>query len=503
MQSRKKSKLIILVSAALLFGISTLQAHLKAQSLFGIAMNKSLQSKDTTGLSGYLADEFAVAGHTGEGAKFRLDQVIKNYGASSMQVLGEEKTDKGILYKVEFTEKDGKKAVSQALVNTKGQLVYLTQFDLLYGLKREAKSRLVARIPFENHQGSIVLKVKINEFERPLHLLFDTGADGMALSQSLADEIGLKVTRENNASVVGGNKTIQVSDNNTVSLDTLSLKGMGIAIFPEMGRDHAEGIIGNALIRRYITHIDYDNNMLSLYSFGPHSYEGAGHTVQVGMPSGIMMLPGELEIVQGKKYVGNFVFDTGASYDLICFRPFVRQNKLLVSGFKPEIQAATVSMGISSPTFMGKSYGFNIIGLSRMSGLPVTLMGGSSNNENWNPGADGSVGVRLLSRYNMTINLAEGEVFFSPNKLHRMPQDFVLKNYQLGWDNDGRLVVLGTAGFGEAKVQLAKGAVIKSLSNYPADKLVKKAELIAEIQQKAVAGEEIAIEIEGGNATNL
>ncbi|ERJ60124.1 retropepsin-like aspartic protease [Sphingobacterium paucimobilis] len=497
-----KTKLIIL-AAAVLFGSNVVKAQSKEKLQFSAAINKSLQTQDTSGLSTYLADEFAVAGHTAEGAKFRLHQVIKNYGALSMQILRHESTSKGILYNVEFTEKDGNKTVSQVLVNTKGQLLYLTQFDLLYGLKREVKSRLVARIPFENHNGSIVLKVRINGFERPLNLLFDTGADGMALSQSLADEIGLKITRENNASVVGGNKTIQVSDNNTVSLDTLSLKGMGIAIFPEMGRDHAEGIIGNALIRRYITHIDYDSNMLSLYSFGPHTYEGTGQTVQVGMPSGIMMLPGELEIVQGKKYAGNFVFDTGASYDLICFRPFVRQNKLLVSGFKPEVQAATVSMGISSPTFLGKSYGFNIAGLSPMSGLPVTLMGGSSDNENWNPGADGSIGVRLLSRYNMTINLAEGEVFFSPNKLHSMPQDFVLKNYQLGWDNDGKLVVLGTAGFGEAKAELAKGAKIKSLGSYPADKLAKKAELIAEIQQKTVAGEEVTVEIEDGSITNL
>lgn len=498
-----KSKFITIASVVVLFSSGIVQAQLKDKSVFAGAFSKALQRKDTAGLSGYLADEFAVAGHTAEGAKFRLDQIIKNYGASSMQVLGQEKTSKGVLYQVEFTEKDGKKTISNALVNTDGRLLYLTQFDQLYGLKREEQSQLIAQIPFENHNGSIVLLVRINEFSRPLRLLFDTGADGMAVSQTLADEIGLKVTRENNASVVGGNKTIQVSDNNTVLLDTLSLKGMGIAIFPEMGRDHAEGIIGNALVRRYITHIDYDKNILSLYSFGPYQYAGKGQVVKVGMPSGIMLLPGGLEIVQGKKYAGNFVFDTGASYDLICFRPFVRQHKLLVSGFKPEVQAATVSVGISSPTFLGKSYGFSITGLNAMSGLPVTLMGGSSNNENWNPGADGSIGVRLLSRYNMTINLAEGEVFFSPNKLYSMPQDFVLKNYQFGWNNQGRLVVLGTAGFGEEKAELTKGAKIKSLGNNSVDKLEKKAELIAEIQQKAMAGEKIVVEIEDGSTTNL
>lgn len=318
-----------------------------------------------------------------------------------------------MLYDVEFTQKDGKIDKSQALLDSDGKLMYITLFDWLYGLRRESESRLLAKIPFENYNGSIILTLKINTLQRPIRLLFDTGADGMAVSQHLADEIGLKVTRENNASVVGGNKQIQVSDGNTVYLDTLTLTGMGIAIFPEMGRDHAEGIIGNTLLRKYITHIDYDSNVMSLYSFGEHSYSGEGHTVAVTMPSGVMLLPGQLDIVEGKSYSGNFVFDTGASYDLICFRPFVRSNKLLVSGFKPEVQAATISMGISSPTFMGKSYQFAVSPLVPMKGLPVTLMGGSSNNESWNPGADGSIGIRLLSRYNMTINVAENEVFFS------------------------------------------------------------------------------------------
>ena len=497
----RKVIFIILMSAFCF--VKVLFAQRDAEREFVAALTASFQHKDTLGLNNYLADEFAIAGHTAQGARFRLQHIIKNYDVILVNVLGQQTNPKGMLYQLEITEKGGKKTLSEALVNTAGKLVYLSQFDLLYGLKRENHARLVARIPFENHQGSIVLKVKINDFKRPLHLLFDTGADGFALSKSLADEIGLKVTRENNASVVGGNQLIQVSDNNTVFLDTLSLDGIGIAIFPETGRDHADGVMGNTLIRRYITHIDYDNNMLSLYSFGPHKYAGKGGIVQVSMPAGIMHLPGELEIVNGKNYTGNFVFDTGASYDLICFRPFVRQNKLLISGFKPEIQAATVSMGISSPTFLGKSFGFKISGLSPIVGLPITLMGGSATNQNWDPGTDGSIGVRLLSRYNMTINIAEGEVFFSPNKRYSLPQDFVLKNYQFGWNNEGDLLVLGTVGFMQDGAVLSKGTIIKSIGNFTAYNLTKKTELIPEIQRKSLAGEAISIELENGSIINL
>ncbi len=478
-----------------LTGIS-LSARAQVKPAFIQGMTQAIQDKDASLLKPYLSPVFTVAGHHGEGANFRLNQIVSNYPLAVVTALAEKKVSKGKIYDLEFLKQDGKVDKSQALVDPNGKLLYINLFDQLYGLKRHPQSALLAQIPFENHNGSIILTVQINALKRPIKLLFDTGADGMAVSQALADEIGLKISRENNASVVGGNKTIQVSDGNTVLLDTLTLSGMGIAIFPEMGRDHAEGIIGNSLVRKFITHIDYDNNLLSLYSFGPHNYQGKGQLVPITMPSGVLLLPGQLDIVQGKSYAGNFVFDTGAAYDLICFRPFVRQNKLLVSGFKPEVQAATVSMGISSPTFLGQSYQFALSPLPAMAGLPVTLMGGSSANESWDPGADGSIGVRLLSRYNMTINLADSEVYFSPNKLYPYPQDFVLAGYQFGWNNKAELVVLSAAGSApEVANGLKPGDVIQHIAGLHAQNLLKKPSLIADFQAKAKAGSKVEVKL--------
>ncbi|WP_343538752.1 retropepsin-like aspartic protease [Sphingobacterium thalpophilum] len=442
------------------------------------------EQKDTSLISGELAGGFSIAGHTGQGAAFRFDQIVKNYPLKAIHILSKKKTDKGTLLQIETTDPKNHKVIHQALVDNQGKLVYFALFDQLYGLKRHSKPKLRARIPFENKNGSIYLQVKINAYDKPLNLLFDTGADGMALSQQLADAIGLKVTRENNASVVGGSARIKVSDNNSILLDTLKLTGQGIAIFPSMGKG-GDGIIGNTIIRQFITHIDYDKNVLSLYDFGDFRYQEKGMTVPITMPAGVMMLPGQLELIQGKSYTGQFVFDTGASYDLICFRPFVRHHRLLVSGFKPEMQAATVSMGVSSPTFLGRSHQFSIPPLPAMQNLPVTLMGGSPENEQWQPGADGSIGIRLLSRYNMTINLAENEIHFSPNRLHALPQDFLVNNYQFGWDNKGQLKALGIVGNADNANGLDTTDLVQRLDNYTDDQLAKRPELIDEIRLKA------------------
>ena len=459
------------------------------------------EQKDTSMILGELAPNFSVAGHTGAGASFRLNQIIKNYPLKSVHILSENKTDRGTLLQIETIDAKDKPTTNQALIDSNGKLVHFSLFDQLYGLKRESKPKLRAVIPFENKNGSIYLQVKINGYKKPLRLLFDTGADGMAVNKQLADAIGLKVTRENNASVVGGNTKIQVSDNNSIRLDTLKLAGQGIAIFPEMGKE-GDGIIGNTLIRQFITHIDYDKNTISLYDFGDFQYKGKGTTVPITMPAGVMILPGQLEIVKDKNYSGHFVFDTGASYDLICFRPFVRHNKLLVSGFKPEAQAANVSMGVSSPTFSGKSYQFAISPLPPMQGLPVTLMGGSAGNEQWQPGFDGSIGIRLLSRYNITINLAESEAYFAPNRLHAYPQDFLVKNYQFGWDNSGQLKALSVVGSAENPAGLKAGTLIQRIDKYTVDQLKKNPTLIDEIRLRSAA-ESISVTTSDKNIINI
>lgn len=338
------------------------------------------------------------------------------------------------------------------------------------GLAQQAKE--VARIPFESENGTIILTVKLNDFPRPLRLLFDTGADGMAVEQSLADSIGLKVSRTQKASVVGGTVDISVSAGNTVHMGDFTFKNQSIAIFKEMHKG-ADGIIGNTIARHYITKIDYDKKEMVLFSFGDYQYEKGGSAVAFTMPSGIFIIPGALSITTEPAHKGNFVFDTGASYSLICFRPFVKQNKLLVSGFKSEYNGATVSMGMSTPTFSGKAATFSFADMPVINNLPVTLMAGGGQSESWNPGFDGSIGVRLISRYNFTINMQKKEIYMNPNKTYNYPRDFAIGGFLFGFSVDGVLEVISLTAPENPKLSLKAGVKIKSLNGVSSSTLLK------------------------------
>jgi len=271
----------------------------------------------------------------------------------------------------------------------------------------------VISIPFEVENGSIVLTVTLNNSHQPLHLLFDTGADGIALTQGMADTLGLQVTRKQSTSVVGGNMDISISENNTIHLDTFAIGGQSIALFKTL-KHGVDGIIGNNIAKRFIVKVDFDTKQLSLYNFGNYKYEPGGTTVSFTLSKGLIILTCTLCLTAGQSDTGQFVFDSGASYGLICFRPFVRKNRLLVSGFIPESSGSTTSMGITTPTFTGKAVSFTVSNLTPINNLPVTLMAGSGQDEAWQPGFDGSIGIKFINHYNFTINMQRSEIYFKP-----------------------------------------------------------------------------------------
>ncbi|QKJ32811.1 retropepsin-like domain-containing protein [Mucilaginibacter mali] len=342
----------------------------------------------------------------------------------------------------------------------------------------------VTTIPFTVVNNAIVLRVKINDNPKPLMMLFDTGADGMALSKAAAADIGLKVDKVQNTSVVGGNMKIELSAGNKFQFENgFEYPNQSIALFNDMGKG-LDGIVGNNITRYYITRVDLNKCEITLYPPDNYTYEPGGTVVPVTIPQGVFIIPGNVEVTPGKAYAGDFVFDTGASYNLICFRPFVRKNKLLVSGFVPDFTASTVSMGMSSPTFNGNSVSFSFANTQPVKNMPVTLMAGGGQNENWNPGFDGSIGMGIISRYNFTINRPKNEIYLVPNHTYGYPMSFALGGLLFAFNLKSELEVTGFYQLGNNnQAALNTGTKIISINNINSAELVKDAAKIAALKQ--------------------
>jgi predicted aspartyl protease len=298
-----------------------------------------------------------------------------------------------------------------------GKILHIDYFDELFGMFRNRPSRLMAVLPIEQeeHSRAIIVYLKLNNYDKTLRFLFDTGADGMAISSELAEKIGVAANRSQHAGVVGGSVQVQISSGNTVLLDTFRLRNQNIAIFPKV-RDGIDGLIGLNLAQNFIVKVNLDEKKMYLYSFGTFDYEDEGETESITVPRGIINIPGKLNLSGKKDVEGDFIFDSGAEYYLMGFSHWVRKNRLLLSGWKHENQATTVSMGIATPTYEGKAYEFKVGNFIKETNMPVSLQASTGNNNNFTPPADGSMGVKLITQYNFTINLLEKEIHFSRRK---------------------------------------------------------------------------------------
>lgn len=379
-------------------------------------MEEGLKTKEIAVAQKSFAPDFAINIYSLPFASSLLKQIMEGIAVESILPDWKGMKTKGSVTYLEarFTLTDGKEEKSMIAFNKSGKILFVDYFDRLFGDSRYRKSSLVAVLPFRVEEGSIVLSARLNDSQRVMSFLLDTGADGMAIRRSLADSIGLKVSRSQEASVVGGRKTVQISSGNVLHLsDSLSLKGQNIAIFDNV-RHGTDGIIGLNLIRKYITEVNYDTHTLSLYTFGDYTFRGKGRIVPLRSPS-LIMLPSELNLTGDKSILGNFIMDTGANYYLIAFSRFVRQNRLLLSGFKPEGSGATVSLGHSTPVYHGRARSLKV-GSIVGKNVPVTLQASAGNVASNDDGVDGSIGIDFFDDYNFTVDLLRKVLHLSPRK---------------------------------------------------------------------------------------
>lgn len=430
------------------------------------ALRVSFNSKDAAKMKHWLSGKFSVGVYTMPASERMLQTIVERYPVDSISLVDVSNSEDRRRITFAVTSR-GETSRSDLYLNEKNEILYFDLFDRLYGVEKYRPSTLQAEIPFQLVNGAIVINARLNNSTRPLRLLFDTGADGMALRKSLADSLGLNVSRRQSTSVVGGNMEVSISSGNTLHLDTLSIPNNNIALFENIGEAY-DGILGCTIATRYITKVDFDRKVIALYSFGAYE-EKRGFSIETEFPAGVPMLNVGLRV--GDKSVnGNFVFDSGANYYLIAFGPFVKKHLLLTSGFVPWFTGATVSMGRTSTVFTG-NFSEMGSGMIKLQNFPGVLQAHSLGPGDWDVPGNGSLGIKTMRRYNFVIDLPHQEIHFTPNKNFHLPVDFMIGNMILSAIDSTTLQVSQLVKKDDA-INLREGDIILSINGVKARDLV-------------------------------
>lgn len=416
-----------------------------------------------------IAPEFTVGAGDSSSNEFYFNTIFKAFPNLDSIQIGKSKVEKKeTKTAVNFFFNRKEKKPSEIVFNAENKIVYVTFFDGLYRVDRNAEVKKMASIPFQIIENGIAIKIKLNKADREFLMLFDTGADGMALNPDSAYKAGVVVTNNKSASVVGGSQQVQYSADNTIYIGDQVLKNQGLVIFPKHGV--YDGLFGANLLRNYITSVNFDTMTIDLYNFGNFNYTGKAKPMIFEYKSGLPVVKMNLTFEDKKTVEGNFTFDTGAGYDLIAYGPFNHKNNLEAS-LKTEYNSVNFSLGKQTKIIGGAIPNVGING-NNFPNVTIALQEYDEANKSW-AFADGSLGIDLIRRFNFTIDVLHKTVYLEPNKNFKKTASFYLGGLDLDFDENQNLLVKRIIDQQNEDLKKVKtGAKVTQINDFEAQELL-------------------------------
>jgi hypothetical protein len=169
----------------------------------------------------------------------------------------------------------------------------------------------VEDIPIRFIGGHLYVPVIINCNEK--YWVIDTGAGMSVIDEGYAKELGLEMKGDLKGVGAGGNVDVQFTTIPPFSIQGIEFTEQTVAAIniDKLNRllsIEIAGILGFDFLSRFVTKIDYANELVSFYDPGTFKYSGGGHEVGVHIKNKVFMV----EAVLDNEHTGTWLFDLGA-----------------------------------------------------------------------------------------------------------------------------------------------------------------------------------------------
>ncbi|NCT94852.1 MAG: signal protein PDZ [Chitinophagaceae bacterium] len=286
-------------------------------------------------------------------------------------------------------------------------------------------SQFITRFSFTQISGGIIiLQARVDNFEDTLNFVFDTGSGGISLDSTTVQYLGIKKQMSDKTiRGIAGIKTVEFAYDHTLKLPGLNVEHLDFHIndyelLTSVYGIKIDGIIGFSFLRRYIVKIDYDKQIMEVYTPGSFKYQRGGYMLHPDFTT----LPLQGASVKDERTVhAQFIFDTGAGLTFLLSRDFVEDSLFLK---KKRRFYPTQAEGLGGKRLMDITVINEVkIGPFRFRKVPVHVFEDEYNVTSY-PMLGGLIGNDLMRRFNIVLNYPARTIYIRPNNHYNESFDY-------------------------------------------------------------------------------
>ncbi|HCL05707.1 MAG TPA: signal protein PDZ [Chitinophagaceae bacterium] len=328
------------------------------------------------------------------------------------------------------------------------------------------EAKLLTRFPFSQLSGGIVIiKAQVDEHQDTLNFVFDTGSGGISLDSLTVQYLGLKKQlSDKTIRGIAGIKLVEFAYNHTLKLPGLEVDKLDFHIndyelLTSVYGIKIDGIIGFSFLRRYIVNLDYDKQVMEVYSPGRFRYPKGGHLLHPDFST----LPLQSATIEDERIINaRFIFDTGAGLTFLLSKEFVTDSMF----FKRKRKFyPTQAEGLGGKKMMDITVAKEVkLGPYKFRNVPVHIFDDEYNVTSY-PLLGGLIGNDVMRRFNVILNYPDRCIYIKPN--NHFPESFDYSYTGLGiYLIDGEIrvidIIKGSPG---DKAGFQPGDIIFSVEN--------------------------------------
>lgn len=294
----------------------------------------------------------------------------------------------------------------------------ITTFLFLVQINTYANNIASVTLPMKMVGEHIFIKIKVGN-SKHLNFIFDTGAGGTVINLRTAQSLKLMPSGFTPVKSAHSQDFTPYFTNNELKLAHLSvpdvrLLGSSLSHLEARSGITIDGIVGFAILKKYIVRINHDANRLELYDKAHYQFPKNAKAYDVSWWFPVPSIKASITLDNGEKVTGSFLIDTGASTSLILTTPFVNKHKLL-DKFNKKLKHS--SQGLTST----KTSNFKArlkqikVGDFTFDNVPVNLSQ-SQRGLLASDKIDGILGNGVLKRFNLILDYSNQKLILEPNR---------------------------------------------------------------------------------------